>query len=78
MANFVVRAIGVLILLTTLAVALSRAPDRSATSLVARWAPPPSDSIDVQDQIIRIRDEGPRHTGAKPQSDNDTDEGSGA
>ena len=58
-----VRAIGVLILLTTLAVALSRAPDRPVQTLVARWAPPPSDFIDVKGMVVHVRDEGPRHAG---------------
>ena len=69
MADFLVRAFGVLLLLTTLAVAMSRAPDRSAESLVARWAPPPSDFIEVQGQIVHIRDEGPRHTGSNDLTD---------
>ena len=64
MTALLTRAFGVLLLLTTLAIALSRAPDRSPESLVARWAPPPSDFIEVQGQIVHIRDEGPRHSGA--------------
>jgi pimeloyl-ACP methyl ester carboxylesterase len=59
-SDFLLRAFGVLLLLTTLAIALSRAPDRSAESLVARWAPPPSDFIEVQGQVVHLRDEGPR------------------
>jgi pimeloyl-ACP methyl ester carboxylesterase len=69
MADFLLRAFGVLLMLTTLAVALSRAPDRSAESLVARWAPPPSDFIEVQGQVVHIRDEGPRHSGSNDTSD---------
>jgi pimeloyl-ACP methyl ester carboxylesterase len=61
LSDFLLRAFGVLLLLTTLAIALSRAPDRSAESLVARWAPPPSDFIDVQGQVVHVRDEGPRN-----------------
>jgi pimeloyl-ACP methyl ester carboxylesterase len=41
-------------------VPLARAPDRPVQALVARWAPPPSDFIDVKGQIVHIRDEGPR------------------
>jgi pimeloyl-ACP methyl ester carboxylesterase len=63
MTQFLVRALGVLLILTSLAVAMSREPDRSATSLVGRWAPAPSDFIDVKGQIVHFRDEGPRHTG---------------
>ena len=55
-----VRAIGVLLMLTALAVALSRAPDRPVQTLVARWAPPPSDFIEFKGQLVHIRDEGPR------------------
>jgi pimeloyl-ACP methyl ester carboxylesterase len=61
LSDFLLRAFGVLLLLTTLAVALSRAPERSAESLVARWAPPPSDFIEVQGQVVHVRDEGPRN-----------------
>ena len=69
MADVLLRAVGVLLMLTTLAVAMSRAPDRSAESLVARWAPPPSDFIEVQGQVVHIRDEGPRHTGSNDSTD---------
>ncbi len=60
MANFVLRIVGVLLMLTALALALSRAPDRPVESLVARWALPPSEFIDVKGQVVHIRDEGPR------------------
>ncbi len=55
------RLLGVLLMLTALAVALSRAPDRPMQTLVARWAPPPSDFVEVKGQIVHLRDEGPRH-----------------
>jgi pimeloyl-ACP methyl ester carboxylesterase len=54
------RLVGLLLMLTALAVSLSRAPDRPAQSLVARWAPPPSDFIEVKGQIVHLRDVGPR------------------
>ncbi|MBI5270467.1 MAG: alpha/beta fold hydrolase [Burkholderiales bacterium] len=54
------RAFGVLLMLTALAVPLARAPDRAVETLVARWAPPPSDFIEVKGQIVHLRDEGPR------------------
>ena len=60
-SDLAVRALGVLILLTTLTLALTREPDRPPESLVARWALPPSDFIDVKGQVVHIRDEGPRH-----------------
>jgi pimeloyl-ACP methyl ester carboxylesterase len=63
MLSFILRAVGVLILLTVIAVALSRAPDRGVQTLVARWAPPPSDFVEVKGQLVHIRDEGPRHNG---------------
>lgn len=60
MANLLLRIAGVLLMLTALGLALSRAPDRPAQTLVARWAPPPSDFIDVKGLVVHIRDEGPR------------------
>jgi pimeloyl-ACP methyl ester carboxylesterase len=60
MTGTVVRIFGVLLMLSALALALSRAPDRPVETLVARWAPPPSDFILVQGQLVHLRDEGPR------------------
>ncbi|MEK8029838.1 alpha/beta fold hydrolase [Ideonella sp. DXS29W] len=54
------RAFGVLLMLTALAVPLARAPDRQVETLVARWAPAPSDFIEVKGQMVHLRDEGPR------------------
>lgn len=54
------RTFGVLLMLTALAVPLARAPDRPVETLVARWAPPPSDFIEVKGQMVHLRDEGPR------------------
>ena len=54
------RVVGVLIVLTALAAAMSRAPDRPVDTLVARWAPPPSDFVDIKGQVVHLRDEGPR------------------
>jgi pimeloyl-ACP methyl ester carboxylesterase len=56
-----VRAFGVLLMLTALAVALTHAPDRSVDSLITRWAPPPSDFVYVKGQFVHFRDEGPRN-----------------
>jgi len=55
-----VRAIGILLMLTALVVTLTHAPDRSVDSLVTRWAPPPSDFMYVRGQFVHFRDEGPR------------------
>ena len=60
MLSWLLRVVGVLMVLTAIALAMSRAPDRPVDSLVARWAPPPSDFIDVGGQIVHLRDEGPR------------------
>ena len=60
MNRWLLRLLGLLLMASALAVALSRAPDRPAESLVARWAPPPSDFIEVKGQVVHLRDEGPR------------------
>jgi pimeloyl-ACP methyl ester carboxylesterase len=60
MTRWLLRAVGLLLIATALGVSLSRAPDRPVQSLVARWAPPPSDFIAVKGQLVHVRDEGPR------------------
>ncbi|WP_374569500.1 alpha/beta fold hydrolase [Ideonella sp.] len=55
------RAFGVLLMLTAIAVPLARAPDRPVETLVARWAPAPSDFVEVKGQMVHLRDEGPRN-----------------
>ena len=60
MSAWLLRFVGVLLMATALVVALSRAPDRPVETLVARWAPPPSDFIEVRGQLVHIRDEGRR------------------
>ena len=60
MSSWVIRIVGILMMLTALALSLSRAPDRPVETLVARWAPPPSDFIEVKGQVVHLRDEGPR------------------
>ena len=54
------RIVGALLMASALALALSRAPDRTVESLVARWAPPPSEFIDLNGQLVHLRDVGPR------------------
>ena len=54
------RAFGVLLLLSALALSISRAPDRPLQSLVARWAPPPSKFVELAGMQVHLRDEGPR------------------
>jgi pimeloyl-ACP methyl ester carboxylesterase len=60
MFGWIVRIFGVLLLLTALALALSRAPDRAVETLVPRWAPPPSDFVEIKGQLVHLRDQGPR------------------
>jgi pimeloyl-ACP methyl ester carboxylesterase len=54
------KLLGALLFLTAVAMWLSRAPDWPVEALVARWAPPPSDFIEVKGQLVHLRDEGPR------------------
>ena len=60
MSNGLIRIVGVLLMLTALVLSYSHMPDRPAEALVARWAPPPSDFIEVKGQVVHLRDEGPR------------------
>ena len=55
-----IRILGLLLLLSALAIPLVRAPDRPVETLVARWAPPPSEFLDLQGQLVHYRDEGPK------------------
>ncbi len=55
-----IRLIGILLLLSALAIPLIRAPDRPVETLVARWAPPPSEFVDLKGQLVHYRDEGPK------------------
>ena len=60
MSNGLIRIVGVLLMLTALVLSYSHMPDRPVDALVARWAPPPSDFIEVKGQVVHLRDEGPR------------------
>jgi pimeloyl-ACP methyl ester carboxylesterase len=60
MSGLLLRLLGLLLIASAVGVALSRAPDRPVQTLVARWALPPSDFIDVKGQLVHLRDEGPR------------------
>ncbi len=60
-----IRVIGLLLMLSALAIPLLRAPDRPVETLVARWAPPPSEFLDLGGQLVHYRDEGPK-TDAAP------------
>jgi len=60
MKPLLVRVVGVLLVLGAIALALTRSPDLEPEALVARWAMPPSDFIDLDGQLVHLRDEGPR------------------
>ena len=60
MKSLLPKVLGLLLLATAVVIAVSRAPDRPVQSLVARWGTPPSDFIDVNGQVVHVRDVGPR------------------
>ena len=60
MSRWVLRLLGLLLMMTALVLSYARMPDRPVEALVARWAPPPSDFIEVKGQVVHVRDEGPR------------------
>ena len=59
LSEFALKAIGILLMLAALGFAVSKAPDRSLESLVQRWAPPPSDFVELDGQLVHYRDQGP-------------------
>ena len=61
---WLLRIFGLLLMLSALAIPLVRAPDRAVETLVARWAPPPSEFIDLGGQLVHYRDQGPRSDAA--------------
>lgn len=60
MTGLLIRLLGLVLLLGALALPLLQSPDRPVESLVARWAPPPSEFLDLSGQLVHYRDEGPR------------------
>jgi pimeloyl-ACP methyl ester carboxylesterase len=62
-SGWVLRALGILLIASAVSVAAFKAPDRPLESLVARWAPPPSQFIELPmpggSQFTHLRDEGP-------------------
>ncbi|MDM4765561.1 alpha/beta fold hydrolase [Pelomonas sp. SE-A7] len=64
MKAILLRALGLLLLALSILAAAFYAPERSLQSLIANWAPPPSDFIELQlpsgAQLIHLRDQGPR------------------
>jgi pimeloyl-ACP methyl ester carboxylesterase len=57
--DIALKLIGILLMLAALGFAVSKAPDRSLESLVPRWAPPPSDFLELDGQLVHYRDQGP-------------------
>lgn len=53
------KLLGALLFLSAIAMWMSRAPDWPVEALVARWAPPPSQFIDLDGQLVHLRDVGP-------------------
>ena len=53
------KAVGILLMLAALGFAVAKAPDRSLESLVPRWAPPPSDFLELDGLLVHYRDQGP-------------------
>lgn len=58
--GWALRLAGLGLLALALLIAAFRAPERPLESLVARWAPAPSDFLDLDGQLVHYRDEGPR------------------
>ncbi|WP_310385501.1 alpha/beta hydrolase [Roseateles sp.] len=54
------RLLGLLLLVGALGIAATKAPDRPLESLIQQWAPPPSEFIDLNGQLLHLRDQGPR------------------
>jgi pimeloyl-ACP methyl ester carboxylesterase len=60
MKGMIRKLVGALLIVTAGVVALTRQDDRPVETLVARWAPPPSEFVEVRGQVVHLRDEGPR------------------
>jgi len=60
LTHFIALAGGLLVLVLAGSIVLSWAPDRPVSTLVERWAAPPSVFVDVAGQQTHLRDEGPR------------------
>ncbi|MFN3304930.1 MAG: alpha/beta fold hydrolase [Roseateles sp.] len=57
--DIALKALGILLMLAALGFAVAKAPDRSLDSLLPRWAPPPSDFLELDGQLVHYRDQGP-------------------
>ena len=60
MTAWLLRLLGGLLMLSAVALSLSRAPDRPVETLIARWGLPPSAFVEIQGQLVHLRDVGPR------------------
>ena len=60
LGGWLLRLAGVLIFVAAIGFGASKAPDRPLETLLARWAPPPSEFIDLNGQMVHLRDVGPR------------------
>ena len=60
MGAWIRRLLGILLIITVIVVSFTRYDDRPVETLVARWAPAPSEFVEVKGQVVHIRDEGPR------------------
>ncbi len=60
-SSLIRKAVGILLILTALTVGLTRYDDRPVETLVPRWAQPPSEFIQVREQLVHLRDVGPRN-----------------
>ncbi|MFN3860520.1 MAG: alpha/beta fold hydrolase [Roseateles sp.] len=58
-SDVALKALGILLMLAALGFAVAKAPDRTLESLLPRWAPPPSDFIELDGQLVHYRDQGP-------------------
>lgn len=52
--------LGLALVLALAGIAASWAPDRTPSELATKWAPPPSQFIELQGMRVHLRDEGPR------------------
>jgi pimeloyl-ACP methyl ester carboxylesterase len=57
--DLALKLFGILLMLAALGFAVSKAPDRSLESLVPRWAPSPSDFVELDGLLVHYRDQGP-------------------
>lgn len=54
------QLLGLGVMAVALALPLLRADDLPVEALASRWAPPPSEFVELQGQLVHLRDEGPR------------------